>query len=297
MWYNCNILWHKSRPTRAVGVSVCRKTPAGYNHHYYDMKKVLHTVIAAALLLSAIFLVSCGENDELSRQAMEYLENKYEKDTFGLSEVPKTKSVTGRYEIKARSEEDGIDFDVYVYAFFITDSYSVTKANIRAEEKIRALLDEETSAAVKSVTVYPVYDDGGTDYRFTSLPLDTEDTLTSIDSIVLNEGEDTSAAAAAVKSITEQLDAGGVRLDRVRFVYESGGYTVNIDTNSEYIMSLDNEAIGEMIGKRIDGALAEAKESDSIFADRSVTVAVDKDSETETEAETEATEQAAKRSR
>ena len=82
LWYNCNILWHKSRPTRAVGVSVCRKTPAGYNHHYYDMKKVLHTVIAAALLLSAIFLVSCGENDELSRQAMEYLENKYENRNY-----------------------------------------------------------------------------------------------------------------------------------------------------------------------------------------------------------------------
>ena len=247
------------------------------------MKKVLHIVIAVALLLSSFLFVSCGENDELPKQAMEYLKNKYEKDTFEFSEIPKTKSVTGRYEFSVRSDDDGIDFDLYVYAFFITDSYSVTKANVKAQEKIRSLLNDETLASVKSVTVYPVYDDGGTDYRFTSVPLDAETSITDIDSIVLNETDDSRSVAALVKSVSGQLDSGGLKLEHIRFVFDLDGYTVNVDTDTGYILSLDADSIGDLISTKIDGAMSEKRGSGDIFADRSVVITLTEDAEPKAE--------------
>ena len=259
------------------------------------MKKTLYIILAAALLLSLSVSAACGEKDDLGKQTLDYLEQKYEKDTFVLSEVPKNKSLTGRYELAAQSSDDGIDFEVYIYAFFITDSYSVTKANIRAGEKVRKLLTEETLEGIENIVVYPVYDDGGTDYRFTSLPIDCEDTLNEISSIVLVGTDDTAAAAKEIGSIVNELNDGGVSLDKICFTFDFSGYTVTIDTDAEYVLSLDGEQLTELVGRNVDGAVAKAKEAENIFAERSVKIALNSESETEaTEASESATEGAKK---
>ncbi len=259
------------------------------------MKKTLYIILAATLLLSLSVSAACGEKDDLGKQTLDYLEQKYEKDTFVLSEVPKNKSLTGRYELAAQSSDDGIDFEVYIYAFFITDSYSVTKANIRAGEKVRKLLTEETLEGIENIVVYPVYDDGGTDYRFTSLPIDCEDTLNEISSIVLAGTDDTAAAAKEIGSIVNELNDGGVSLDKICFTFDFSGYTVTIDTDAEYVLSLDGEQLTELVGRNVDGAVAKAKEAENIFAERSVKIALNSESETEaTEASESATEGAKK---
>lgn len=253
--------------------------------HCYDMKRIIYTVLAATLLSCAFLFVSCGEKDEIGRQTLEYLEQKYEKDTFTVSEVPKTKSVTGRYELAVKSDDDGVDFDVYIYAFFITDSYSVTKANIRAGEKVREMLEPETLEGIKEITVYPVYDDGGTDYRFTSLPIDGGDALTEISSISLKDTDDTSEAAKEIDGIVRQLKRSGVSLEKVCFSFGTAGYTVYIDTNSEYVLSLDGEQLNELVVKSVEAAVSKAKEGENIFADRSVKVELNEGGTEATEAD------------
>ena len=252
------------------------------------MKKIIHILLAATMLLSVFLLTACGKKDDVTNQALEYLEHKYEKDTFEISEGPINKSVTGRYELAAQSTDDGVKFNLYVYSLFITDSYSVTKANARAGEKVKSLLNEEVLGAVKEITVYPIYDDGGIDYRFTNLPVDAEDDLTSIDNILLNDVSDTDEVVKSVEGVLNQLKTAGVSLSGVRFTFNYSGYTVSVETDTEFVLALEEDQLKELVDSKVESALTKAKENEKMFAEK--TVAVDLNAtETETEA-TDATE-------
>jgi len=256
------------------------------------MKRLICFVLAAAFLLSLFLFASCGEKEDLSRQAVEYLKSKYDKDTFTVSEPVKDKSLSGRYELSACSQDDGIDFAVYVYPLFITDSYSVTKANRGAGEKIRSVLDAATLESVSSIVVFPVYDDGDTDFRFTTLPIEWECEMTGIDNIVLSDCDDAKAVGDMIGRIVAELKAGGITLESVRFTFGMNGYTVSITTDSDYVLSLNGEQLAELVGKAVDGAVEKAKRSENIFSDRSVKIDLNTASANADE-ETGATESAA----
>lgn len=134
------------------------------------MMKTVRRVLGCLLVLGiALSVIGCTPSKKIQNNVLGYLQDKYGDGlSFEYIDYTQDKGASGRYEVNARCTTDGTVFQIYVYSsLFITDSYSVVRANDTMDKAIRELfLTKDYSDYIEKITWKNLFEDDAADYRF-----------------------------------------------------------------------------------------------------------------------------------
>lgn len=207
------------------------------------------TRFTALLLAFALcfMLVSCGEEEDVHEQVGNYLEKRYPGKEFTIIDYDKRSETSGRYEINARSVEDGIEFKLYMYSINVTDSYSVERANKLMKALVEAEFDEDLKKSFKYVQCYNIYSDRATNYRFREVDYIKDYTLADIKDIYeikISESVKEAEIGGVIYDFMYSLcdeEAEGCDIASAEFVFKIGRLTYRFTTSSKAVLELGRD--------------------------------------------------------
>lgn len=214
----------------------------------------LFTIVLALLILTGS--VSCTFletplSEEMELKIYEYLGQKYPDLEFEITSYSQDTYTSGKYVFHVRCKTTEIDFLVYQSSFLITDSYTVTYANLAMQEKIVAVLGKAIMTDyAKSIQWLDVYADGNTGYKFRDVNLaELPDSVVGIDSIyrVVINAKSTDEAVEALKIITEKLDEAKVHCNSITFEWVQNDYSIVFTTDTCTINNATEEELVKFI--------------------------------------------------
>lgn len=250
------------------------------------MKKLLSLFTALLLCAATVLLSSCASAKKYQQKVLDYLAKNYESKKFELTSYTTNKGTSSRYEVKARCIDDGTDFDIYVYsAAFITDSYSVTRANKRMESLIHPIVSgTDAYSYIGNIRWLRPYNEETTDYSFRSVSNPEAvviSELTSIDTVTfVSEVDTTEEAANGITAFIDAFAASDISLESVTFEFSlTYAPDCRLTTNSESIKNSEKSEIIQFIESQI-ASNTEAETKIWSFSQKSNSMTFDKTVET-----------------
>ena len=196
-------------------------------------------------------------SEEMELKIYEYLENKYPGLEFEIISYSQDTYTSGKYVFNVCCKTTNVDFLVYQSSFLITDSYTVTYANLAMEEKLVAVLGKIIMTDyAKSIQWLDIYADGNTGYKFRDVDLtELPDSVVGIDSIyrVVINAKNTAEAVESLKVITEKFDEATVHCSSITFEWVQNDYSIVFTTDTCTINDATEEELASFIDY-VDGA-------------------------------------------
>ena len=224
-------------------------------------RMLLTLLLAIALVTGA---VSCSfsfltppHSEELELKIYDYLQEKYPSLEFDITSYKQDTFTSGKYVFNVCCKTTNVDFLVYQSSFLITDSYTVTYANLAMEEKLVAVLGKIIMTDyAKSIQWLDIYADGNTGYKFRDVDLtELPDSVVGIDSIyrVVINAKNTAEAVESLKVITEKFDEATVHCSSITFEWVQNDYSIVFTTDTCTINDATEEELASFIDY-VDGA-------------------------------------------
>ena len=219
------------------------------------------------LTILLVFLIMTGSvactfletplSEEMELKIYSYLENKYPDLEFEIKSYSQDTYTSGKYVFNVSCKTTEIDFLVYQSSFLITDSYTVTYANLAMQEKLVGVLGKTImDNYAKSIQWLDLYADGNTGYKFRDVNLtELPDSVVGIDSIyrVVINAKNTEEAVESLKVITEKLDEATVHCSNITFEWVQNDYSIVFTTDTCTINNATEEELANFIDY-VDGA-------------------------------------------
>lgn len=220
----------------------------------------LLTIVLTLLILTgsvACTLLDTPLSEEMELKIYEYLGNKYPDLEFEIKSYSQDTYTSGKYVFNVQCKTTEIDFLVYQSSFLLTDSYTVTYANLAMEEKLVAVLGKNVMTDyAKSIQWLDVYADGNTGYKFRDVDLtELPDSVVGIDSVyrVVINAKNTAEAVESLKVITEKFDEAAVHCSSITFEWVQSDYSIVFTTDTCTINNATEEELASFIDY-VDGA-------------------------------------------
>ena len=224
-------------------------------------------IFRSLLIILLAFLILTGSvactfletplSEEMELKIYEYLENKYPGLEFEIISYSQDTYTSGKYVFNVCCKTTNVDFLVYQSSFLITDSYTVTYANLAMEEKLVAVLGKIIMTDyAKSIQWLDIYADGNTGYKFRDVDLtELPDSVVGIDSIyrVVINAKNTAEAVESLKVITEKFDEATVHCSSITFEWVQNDYSIVFTTDTCTINDATEEELASFIDY-VDGA-------------------------------------------
>lgn len=224
-------------------------------------------IFRSLLIILLAFLILTGSvactfletplSEEMELKIYEYLKNKYPGLEFEITSYSQDTYTSGKYVFNVCCKTTEVDFLVYQTSFLITDSYTVTYANLAMEEKLVAVLGKTIMTDyVKSIQWLDVYADGNTGYKFRDVELkELPDSVVGVDSIyrVIINAKNTAEAVESLKVITEKFDEATVHCSSITFEWVQNDYSIVFTTDTCTINNATEEELASFIDY-VDGA-------------------------------------------
>lgn len=231
--------------------------------------KITRTVLAAALVLLLVItslacsLLTMPQTEELETKIYHFLKEKYPDLEFEIKGYTQDTYTSGKYVFQVFCKTTEIDFQIYLSSFLMTDSYTVTYANLAMEKTILALFGEELSETqIRSVQWLDLYADGSVGYKFRDVDLSqlpsTVSDIASIHRITLH-ATDSETVLQALQTVTEKLNAVGCSCDDIAFEWTQNDYTIVFSTNTFTLNHASREELLAFLSY-----VSKAKQSDEI---------------------------------
>lgn len=216
--------------------------------------RALLTIILAFLILTgsvACTFLTPSLSEALELKIYDYLEQKYPDLEFEITSHSQDTYTSGKYIFNVFCKTTAIDFLVYQSSFMITDSYTVTYANLAMQEKLVGVLGKTVmDEYAKSIQWLDVYADGNTGYKFRDVDLtNLPESVVGIDSIykVVINAQNTAEAFEALKIITEKFDHATVHCSSITFEWVQNDYTIVFTTDTCTINNATEEELTSFI--------------------------------------------------
>ncbi len=150
--------------------------------------KIIKKLVALSLTAALIFMLSACSDEKIQKKVNEYLQGEYPGKTFKVEEYTKRSDTSGRYEVDVICLDDGISFMMYIYSNISAfDSYSVEKANKTVSDLVRkefdALYGNGASDKFKNIQWLDMYDDNAGTYKFRTVDISEDITLSDAEDI------------------------------------------------------------------------------------------------------------------
>ena len=220
----------------------------------------LLTILLAFLILTgsvACTFLETPLSEETELKIYDYLEKKYPDLEFEITSYSQDTYTSGKYIFNVNCKTTDVDFLVYQSSFLITDSYTVTYANLAMEEKLVAVLGKTIMTDyAKSIQWLDIYADGNTGYKFRDVDLTTlPESVVGIDSIyrVVIDAQNTPEVFETLKIITEKFDHATVHCSSITFEWVQNDYTIVFTTDTCTINNATEEELASFIDY-VDGA-------------------------------------------
>lgn len=220
----------------------------------------LLTILLAFLILTGSVACAFLEpplSEETELKIYDYLEKKYPDLEFEITSYSQDTYTSGKYIFNVNCKTTDVDFLVYQSSFLITDSYTVTYANLAMEEKLVAVLGKTIMTDyAKSIQWLDIYADGNTGYKFRDVDLTTlPESVVGIDSIyrVVINAQNTAEVFETLKIITEKFDHATVHCSSITFEWVQNDYTIVFTTDTCTINNATEEELASFIDY-VDGA-------------------------------------------
>ena len=216
--------------------------------------RALLTIALALLLL--IGSVSCTFfsvplSEEMELKIYDYLGKKYPDLEFEIISYSQDTYTSGKYVFHVLCKTNEIEFLVYQSSFLITDSYTVTYANLSMEEMLVGVLGKTIMTDhAKSLQWLDIYADGNTGYKFREVDLNAlPDSVVGIDSVhrVVLHAQSTEEVFESLKIITEKLDEAKVHCNSITFEWVQNDYSIVFTTDTCTINNATEEELVKFI--------------------------------------------------
>lgn len=223
--------------------------------------------LVAALCASALLLTSCTASKKYEKQVLNYLEDKYEGESFELLSYSNNKKTSSRYEIKAVCLDDDTEFEIYAYsANNISDGYAVTRANNAMRDKLNHIFSySEAGKYVTDVRWLRLYNEEYTDYTFMSVEnvekYTAEEKITSIDAVVFGNPLKSEQVADGIITSVKALEENDIVLENIGFEFTVLTKSCRMESSTADIDAANVEEITDFINEKIE----EVKDGQSVW--------------------------------
>lgn len=220
------------------------------------MKKTLSALLALLFCGMAVLMTACTPPKKYQQKVLDYLTEEYPGKTFELTSFKQNKETSGRYEVSASCNEDGTKFDIYVYStVFLTDGYSVVRANKRAAVLLREkVVGTDAFEYIADIRWLRIYNEDSTDYSFRHVDNVEELTakdITSVDTVTFNSPIEASDAEKGIRATVNAFDAAGMTLESVGFEFTVGYKSCRLTTDSASVANASDGEIAEYIASEL----------------------------------------------
>lgn len=224
------------------------------------MRKILSVLTALVVLFAAVAMTGCTPSKKYQQKVLDYLTGEYPGKTFELLSYTQNKETSGRYEVKARCNEDGTNFDIYVYSMiFLTDGYSVSRANQKMTVCFRDIIvGTEAFGYVEGIRWLRPFNEENTDYSFRHVENVDEltlDDVKTIDSVKLSEVADIKQLALEITATIGAFDLAGVVLDEMYFDFDLGGRTFRLKTDTVSVRKAKDGELAAYISEEVENTV------------------------------------------
>ena len=205
--------------------------------------------LVAALCASALLLTSCAASKKYEKQVLNYLEDKYEGESFELLSYSKNKKTSSRYEIKAVCLDD-----------------AVTRANNAMRDKLNHIFSySEAGKYVTDVRWLRLYNEEYTDYTFMSVEnvekYTAEEKITSIDAVVFGNPLKAEQVADGIITSVKALEENDIVLENIGFEFTVLTKSCRMESSTADIDATNVEELANFINEKIE----EVKDGQSVW--------------------------------
>lgn len=212
-------------------------------------RALLFVALALLLALGAIAcsLLTTPQSEALETKIQNYLAEKYPDLDFEIRGYTQDTYTSGKYIFQVFCKNTEVDFVVYQSSFLITDSYTVTYANLVMEKKFIAFFGKELMTTyIQSVQWLDLYADGSTGYKFRDVDLtQLPASVSSVKSIYKMElfANNTEDVLQSIALISKKLNKSDISCDEITFEWKQNDYTINFTTNTYSLTTATEEEL------------------------------------------------------
>ena len=220
------------------------------------MKRIRQvTALILTLTLVILLCASCVSNDQkLYDKVYAHLNERYKGVEFRINGYTQDIQTSGKYTFDVTCLTTNIDFEVIMSSLLVSDSYLVTHANKRLEDRLFELVGSaRTLICLDDVQYFDHYEKEGNGYRFNEdeelISYSIED-LTFIYRVTLTGIEDSADAAQCVYMFCDILESKGIVLDEVTFSFSLNAEPILFTTDTNTVEQLESfEPLEELFEK------------------------------------------------